>query len=702
MKKLLVLLLCLLVTAVALLLLFPKSGAALISQNWKTDTRKSDLWTPLFNEAERTLAAGDLQQAMSLARKGMREAADSDEFYQYVVLEAKYHFQTMQADSFLQCNQRLRHYLERLSRPLSEQQKLLEVESEMQLGVYLTKIVGQMDSAQTHYFRVLDLLNTLPGNADNRMLTLLNIADNYKQQGRYDQAVSYCHQALELGDSIGMSDATRITINIGIASAYAAMGSFEQSRKWWEKAEKLKPKMQMSEMFQYLNNRGNDYYLQGHYEESLRCFLELDSLLDGQQTMEWERMYGRANLSDVYMKLGHYDQAGRLLDTTERFFTEKNQLLPLFYLTTQRIELNMRKGNLAEAQRIADSNPIPQWMIPEQVILRQKVLSSLYEKQGRWQQFALALKDYSHLHDSIASEGTKIRFSEVLMHYEHDKQLMEKQRQIEKNEIRFHLILAMLVTAIVVIVLLLIILLQKKREKSLREAEIRGSIMNLRMETVRNRITPHFISNALAAEMVAQTNGRQPDLDMLVQLLHRGIEMTDSEQSTLSEELEFIRFYCDVESRSVGPDFRLFIELGDHVDADRVVLPSMMVQILVENAIKHGLKAKKPKEGCLRWVRVKVTKLSKGTLVEVIDNGVGLSDSTQVVERTGLRVMRQTIVLLNEQNANADVCRMNYNIENYSHPDGDTGCRACLLLPDHFDYRLKKLKEGIHENNYPK
>jgi sensor histidine kinase YesM len=234
----------------------------------------------------------------------------------------------------------------------------------------------------------------------------------------------------------------------------------------------------------------------------------------------------------------------------------------------------------------------------------------------------------------------------------------------------------------------------KHRQQKLREAEIRGSIASLRMEGVRNRITPHFIYNALASEMLAQMEGKKVDLEPLVQLLHRGIELTDIDQSSLSEELKFIQFYCKIESRSVGDDFEYEVRLSDGIDAERVMLPSMSVQILVENAIKHGLKARKPQADKPRKVTVTARKQGDATLIEVIDNGVGLPNGRKLRERTGLRVMQQTIYLLNEKHQQSASYHhgdtlMDYGMDNYTHADGQTGCRAWLLLPDHFDYTLR-------------
>lgn len=651
-----------------------------------------------YYQGEEALKKGNVEDTRHIIAEGKAQAKDSNEYYRFEVLDAKYYFYTMQTDSFMNSHHRLRNYIDRNNRRKDGQIRLLELECEIQMGVYEAKMTGRMDSAQYHNMKALKMANELGCDPNYRLLILINIADVYKQQGRYDQSVTYFREAIELGDSMGMANATRATLIIGIASAQAAMHNFEQSAKLWDMAAEMKPLMEPIELFDYLNNRGNDYYLQGKYRESLGCFLELDSIIANDPNQLWERMFERCNLSDVYIKLGQLERGKALLDETQPFFTEQKQPIPLFYLITQRIEVALEEGRIADAKQLVKENPIPEWMIPEQQLLRHKVLMRLYERTEQWKEYSEQMNKYESLHDSIASNNMKMRFSEAIMHYEHEKALTLKQRELEEKETSFRWAVALLLLLSLIIVLLVIITVLKHRERGLRESEMRNSIAELRMKTVRNRITPHFISNALTAEIMAQMNGKEVNLDSLVQLLHRGIEHTDIEQSSLTKELEFIQFYCSIESRSVGPDFHLSIDVPDGLDTDQVQLPSMAVQILVENAIKHGLKARQPELGKQRCVWVNVKPQKDATLIEVLDNGVGLAEERKNKERTGLRVMRQTIFLLNEQYTQTHGRRtgkplMDYGLANYAHPDGQRGCRAWLLLPNDFDYILEKKED---------
>ena len=642
---------------------------------------------PYYDDIMELLAQQQNEEARTLIAQAMGETRDSLSYYQYATLLAKYYFSTMQADSLHYATDRLRQFISHNKGIDAAAADYLTMHERMQRGVYEVKVTGRMDSALVCYEQALTLARRLGCGTSERLIILTNLADAYKQKGVYDKSVDYYQQAISLSDSVGADIPTRITIDIGLASAYAAMGCFDESAPLWQRAAELLPQMQRGDLFQYLNNRGNDYFLQEKYEESLRCFESLDSLTSLYDDMQWEHMFGYANRSHVLIKLGQTEQALPLLNEAEHFFTQQQQPIALYYLASQRMELALLEGNTTKARQIDEQSATPAWMIPEQVLIRQQLLMQLYKQTGDWHRYAETMQRQQHLRDSLMGEKARMQISAVVMRHDHERTLLEKQQQIEKKDLAYQWALTLLIAAVIVIVLLVYIAYQYKKQQELKEQAMRSRIAGLRMETVRNRITPHFMSNALSYEILAQMDGKETHLDALAQLLHRGIEMTGTEQTTLHDELEFIRFYCGVESRSIGSDFEFTASLAPNVDTQKVMLPAMTIQILVENALKHGLKRKPRENGKKRFVTVRATRQDEGTLVEVIDNGVGIDETKEIQMHTGLKVLHQTLLLLNEQNSR----QMVFKLENYRHADGDTGCRATVFLPDDYHYTLSTI-----------
>ena len=84
-------------------------------------------------------------------------------------------------------------------------------------------------------------------------------------------------------------------------------------------------------------------------------------------------------------------------------------------------------------------------------------------------------------------------------------------------------------------------------------------------------------------------SSRRTQLSGLVELLRSSLEITEKLSITLEEELRFVRTYLNLQAQGLGPDFRLEWNLDPSLDTDAIYLPAMLIQIPVENAVKHGL-----------------------------------------------------------------------------------------------------------------
>lgn len=87
-------------------------------------------------------------------------------------------------------------------------------------------------------------------------------------------------------------------------------------------------------------------------------------------------------------------------------------------------------------------------------------------------------------------------------------------------------------------------------------------INTLRMENIRNRVSPHFIFNVLSREINSHSNGYSENMRQLVKLMRRNLELTEHLCVTLDEELDFVHTYIDLERKSMGDTFALSL----HVD----------------------------------------------------------------------------------------------------------------------------------------
>ena len=146
-------------------------------------------------------------------------------------------------------------------------------------------------------------------------------------------------------------------------------------------------------------------------------------------------------------------------------------------------------------------------------------------------------------------------------------------------------------------------------------------LMAARVEALASQINPHFLFNTLTS--ISSLIRSQPETarTLIVKLsgLLRRLLRSQEHFVTLREELEAIDEYLDIESIRFGPN--LHIEKEIDPDSLDVVMPSMLLQPLVENSIKHGLASK---VGAGR-ITIRSSRQDGHALIDVIDNGVGVS-----------------------------------------------------------------------------
>lgn len=132
-------------------------------------------------------------------------------------------------------------------------------------------------------------------------------------------------------------------------------------------------------------------------------------------------------------------------------------------------------------------------------------------------------------------------------------------------------------------------LARERDDQRLREAEIRRLATEAELRALRAQINPHFLFNALTTVgYLIQTNPEQA-LDKLVRLteLLRRVLRSEGDFTTLGKELELIRLYLDIEHARFEERLRVDIDVPPGLHELRV--PALVLQPLVENAIKHGI-----------------------------------------------------------------------------------------------------------------
>lgn len=621
------------------------------------------------------------QQIRALAKQKMEMSTDSLEWYYYSAIVLKTYMFTSDVDS-------ARYLIKRIEDFCTREQTspyLADLRSEYlntKGNIYVR--VGAMDSAivcfTDSYKQRLKGVKT-----ESVPDILINLADACSRQGKYDVSAFWYRKALQIGDSLGISEGRRHPVYYGLAQVYMALHDFDQCDYYYNLAGMFYDKMLPYEKYIYLNNRGNSYYYREDYPEALKYFKKGFSLAVSHPDMGFEKNLCMVNLGDVYLQMNEPDSAAKYIDECQPFFRKIGAAGALYYIDTQRIGLALERNDMATVRNLLGKATNANQIEPDMLRIRNKYLQEFYEKTADYKNAFFYQKENSRLDDSIRNEHVRMRTADMSLRYQQDSTLLAKNILIEQQKVemlklhegRFFWI----GVCVLALVIASFIYLYEKKRRALLLAQSQRTISSLRLENIRNRMSPHFIFNVLNQEMGSREGENKKELSSLVKLMRRNLELAEQMCVTLKEELGFVQTYIDLQRRSLGPEFKVTIEVGEDVDTNQLLLPSMLIQIPVENAIKHALRGK---EGERRlWIDVH----RSGTYicVRITDNGGGFKlNSANRGTGTGMKVIMQTIQILNAKNKEM----IETAVHNIPLPDGETGCEVSFHLPLDYDYSV--------------
>lgn len=216
----------------------------------------------------------------------------------------------------------------------------------------------------------------------------------------------------------------------------------------------------------------------------------------------------------------------------------------------------------------------------------------------------------------------------------------------------------------------------RKREEQKRAAE--QKIAELESRTLSCQMNPHFIFNSLnTIQQFILVNDEEQGLAYLGQfstLMRQILENSRKPSVALSEEVAFLERYLRLEQIRYDNRFDYRIEIQEGLPLDQIQIPPVMLQPLLENAIKHGVSAVTDGR-----VRLKVSMADNYLLGVVEDNGKGFRANTANKQgmSTALRVLEERLRLI--QNARGLIGSM--QIINRNSVAAETGTRVEIYIP---------------------
>ena len=565
----------------------------------------------------------------------------------------------------------------------------------------LLQAVGKREPARTYYIKAYRELMKLDHHND-AIDICINIADASRQLGKLADASSWYRRANFLADSLNLHEAQN-SILAGLGQVYNDLRNYQLAHFYFRKAERQYPPRNPKDAHFFYNSWGNVYSSQEKPSEALKCFLKAQkaTLQMGQPFMT---AVVDANLGQTYLELNRLDSAQKYLaNTTKFFFVQPNMQNDLqFYIDGLNAALALKQNRLDKASAILSKPYDLSKMSPNYLYLYHKGWADLYERKGQFAkalQYQKLMKQYD---DSLRNATMVSNVQENELRFKQDTAIVRRDLILQSTQAEAkssRLILLLVIGLLVVGVLALVVFYRYKslRHKHQHREEM-NRMMALKMENVRNRFSPHFVFNVLNIFISNLPKGvNVKPLRLLIQVLRANLLTCDQVAVSLEDELQMVMSYSSLrhETNPWLPMPRF--DIAKEVDMT-LMLPSMILQIPVENALKHAFvgmeeSGEKPKLDVKIWIEDGMLR------IDVIDNGCGgvgavagmgtRKTNAAASTGTGLRILNSTIEMLNAGNVRKLYFKMQSRADAAGGgSDRQKGMCVSIGVPCEYDYSV--------------
>nr|MCU0408863.1 histidine kinase [Bacteroidales bacterium] len=240
----------------------------------------------------------------------------------------------------------------------------------------------------------------------------------------------------------------------------------------------------------------------------------------------------------------------------------------------------------------------------------------------------------------------------------------------------------------VILIITLTYLYISWRQKSKKSAEnLRQELTNLQISSVVKQFDPHFTFNVINSVGALILEGKRDAaydyITKLSSLLRRTFREGELVVRPVADEIDFVSQYCELQKLRFNDRFSYSIDVSSAVDTSRPV-PRMIIQIFVENAVKHGF-GERPEGG---RVDVGLSIVNGGLLITVRDDGIGRSAnplSPASGSGNGIMLVSSIFMIMNERNS----LRSSLEIQDLVSDGKAAGTEVRIFIPEGYDFVFK-------------
>ncbi|WP_448518614.1 tetratricopeptide repeat-containing sensor histidine kinase [Rhodoflexus sp.] len=486
--------------------------------------------------------------------------------------------------------------------------------------------------------RTYEKLNDRKGTAR----ALNNIAAVYQDAKDYKQAINYMFKALKIMERLQEPFPIAI-ISGNIGNLYNILEQPDKALTYVERSLALHRKLGNKSGEAYaLNFLGGIYEKQGKIKDALKCYLEaleIEKLIGNRYLM----VFSYNNIGEKYMESGNYKLAEQYIEEGIREAQQIGAVRELARLYGTYAALDSVRGDFRAA----------------------------YSRHRLHKQYADSV-----FNTERSKQVTEMQAAFDLETKENEIKTLEQESLIQQLalERRSALLIGSIISAVLLIAFVYIFL----NNKQLRT---KFDLLTTQQRWRRAQMNPHFFFNALAAvqDVLVKDESKKAGnyIAKFSRLMRQTLEQSEKEFTTLDDEIAMLGYYLDLQKLRFDNKFSYEITVDDSLETEEVLIPVMLLQPVVENAVEHGLK-NTTGEGKIQINFEK--KEDKSLIISIEDNGIGREAATlHKAERAHVSMASQILesrLELLEKQLNY---RVDFAIEDKAAPE--SGTKVIFTIP---------------------
>lgn len=454
--------------------------------------------------------------------------------------------------------------------------------------------LGVIASEQSNYNKALEFYLQGKTIAKNNNLTKLEIILNnnigviYKSINRPKDALKILNETQILQEKT--KDANRGITLTNIAVIYEQLNQLNQQKKYLDLANNaLKNSQDYRAIGEWNNNMGSYFYKTKNFSEA-------------------EKYWNNAltNFAKIDDQFGSFDTYYYLSNLKKA----QNK-------TDEALQFALKAKNLAYKINVL-----------EHKTKVEKLLSELYEVKTNINLALLHSKSYQMLKDSLVNQQNVQKLTQAEMNFAFEKEKLKQQEALSSaNKKQWFWAMGLLIS----VLLFGLFYVQKKKQQQKQQLELENQLLDYKQKALHLQMNPHFLFNCLAAisSYIMQNEKEEAAkyLAMFSKLMRFTLESSKENWITIDKELASLKQYLSLEQLRLKNIFDFTITKAISVEEDMLV-PPMLIQPLVENAIIHGILPKQVKGKIALEFEVQNNLL----YVTITDDGIGIENSKKLKE----------------------------------------------------------------------